>query len=312
MVKVAILGVEGSGKTVLFSVMGDRYETSDRNGLFLTPLSYETYSYCKKGMAALRKGEWPSATTPDAYVELDWDLMEKGWAGKRSLARLSFLDFAGEVYRKAFGGERREDGTAAERNAVERLRLHVKEADVLIVLADLSKIINGDEGDARTIEMNWLTQAMLSFVYEEAAGKSVALAFTQADRYEETLRQCGGVRGALAKYLRVVDSNYGDRLSLFEVSAVDRTVPSPDDPAVFLPASDFGSRGLEELMKWLVGCIRPSRSWLTRLGFVFGLGLALWGLCLVVTGKEPDPGRYLVVDLSGGTNVVSCAILNWF
>lgn len=250
MVKVAILGVEGSGKTVLFSVMGDRYETPDRNGLFLTPSNHETYSYCKKGMAALRKGAWPSATTPEASVELDWQLMKKrGGGGKagRPLARLSFLDFAGEAYRKAFGGGGRESGVADERNAVERLRRHVKKADALIVLVDLSKIINGDEGDPRTIEMNWLSQAILS----EARKKSVALVFTQADRYSETIRQCGGVRGALAKYLPVVNSTYGSKLPLFQVAAVDATVPCADDPMLMLPAPDFGSMGFEELMRWM-------------------------------------------------------------
>lgn len=289
MVKVAILGVEGSGKTVLFSVMGDRYETPDRNGLFLTPSNHETYSYCKKGMAALRKGAWPPATTPDTYVDLVWDLMKKGWAGKRVLARLSFLDVAGEVYRKAFSGERLEVGSEVEWNAVKHLKSHVKEADVLIVLVDLSKIINGDESDARIIEMHWLTQAILRVVLingdEEdgrtnerliktnwlsqailraARKKSVALVFTQADRYSETIKQCGGVRGALAKYLPVVDLNHGSELHLFAVAAVNKTVPSEENPAATLPERDFGSMGFEELMRWIVKAARR-RSFLEQL-----------------------------------------------
>lgn len=277
MVKVAILGVEGSGKTVLFSVMGDRYETPDKNGLFLTSLNLETYSYCKKGMAALRKGDWPSATTPEASVELDWQLMEKRRAGEAGipLAHLSFLDFAGEVYRKAFGGARREGGTADERNAVERLRSHVKKADVLIVLVDLSKIINGDESDARTIEMNWLSQAILRETHE----KSVALVFTQTDRYSETIRQCGGVRGALAKYLPVVNSTYGNELPLFAVAAVDATVPSADDPTLMSPASDFGSMGFEELMAWIRETVRYSEE-----GYGFWKGCLIFLLALTFIG----------------------------
>lgn len=67
----------------------------------------------------------------------------------RPLAQLSFLDFAGEVYRKAFGTDGSDDtyDTAL-------LKSHVKEADVLIVLVDLGKIINGAEDDERTIEAN--------------------------------------------------------------------------------------------------------------------------------------------------------------
>lgn len=264
MKKIAIVGVESSGKTVFLAAMGHKYESPDENGVFLKPLNRRTYAYYTRTMAELRGGGWPIATQPGDLMELDWELLAKdgGLGGSKSLARLSFLDFAGEVYRMAFGDGEPDGDKAKEKvkEAVARLQSYVREADVLVILVDLRKIINGDERDARTIEMNWLTQAMLRFAYEEAGGRSVALVFTQVDRYSETFRQCGGVRGALAKYLRVVDTNYGDRLSLFEVSAVDRMVPSPDNPAEFFPAPDFGSRGLEELMKWLVGCVRSGRN----------------------------------------------------
>lgn len=266
MKKVAIAGVEGSGKTVFLAAMGRKYEIPDENGVFLTPQNRRTYSYYTSAKAMLEGGDWPLATQPGEIVELDWKLRIKGGSGGlwEELAQLSFLDFAGEVYREAFGG-RKESGKTANgekkpQEAVDRLKSHVVDADVLIVLVDLGKIVNGSEKDDRTIEMNWLSQAILSFAFEEAHKSSVALVFTQSDRYEEIVRQCGGVRGALAKHLRIVDSNYGDQLSLFAVSSVDSIVPLPDNPTVFLPAKDFKSRGLEDLMSWLVGCLRADRA----------------------------------------------------
>ncbi len=248
MVKVAILGVEGSGKTVLFSVMGAKYETPDANRLFLSPLNHETYLYCRKGVAALRKGRWPLATQPDSAMELSWQLMETRRFGQnaRPLAQLSFLDFAGEVYRRAFGA-----GGSDDAYDTALLKSHVKEADVLVVLVDLGKIINGDEEDERTIEMNWLSQAMLSFVCRQRRKREIALVFTQSDRYLEIVKTCGGVRGALARYLPIVSSTHGRKLPLFAVSAVDTLVPSPDDPTMMLPSPDFGSMGFDDLMKWM-------------------------------------------------------------
>lgn len=248
MVKIAILGVEGSGKTVLFSVMGARYETPDANGLFLAPLNHETYSYCRKGMAALRKGQWPLATSPDTSVQLSWQLMETRRFGRnaRPLAQLSFLDFAGEAYRKAFGANGSDDAYDTT-----LLKSYVKKSDILIVLVDLGKIINGAEEDERTIEMNWLSQSMLSFASSQRRRREMALVFTQTDRYLEIVKTCGGTRGTLARYLPIVSSTYGGKLPLFAVSAVDTTAPCPDDPTIMMPSPDFGSMGFDDLMKWM-------------------------------------------------------------
>lgn len=272
MKKVAIVGVEGSGKTVLMAAMGDKYESPDANGVFLKPVNRETYSYYTKEMAKLRSGTWPLATE-SSVLDLEWMLMRQSGpnAVQEQLGQLSFLDFGGEVYRLAFGdkGQAELDDLGLDeqrRNAIDRLKAHVENADALIVLVNLSDIINGnvDDEDRKkaesTIEMNWLSQAILSFAYEKAKPKkNVALVFTQADTYAETIANCGGVRGTLAKYLRVVDSNYGNRLSLFEVAAVDKTIPSMDGSGIPMPAPDFEPQGLESLLGWIVNEIEPQR-----------------------------------------------------
>ena len=201
MKKIAIVGVEGSGKTVLMAVMGDKYESPDANGVFLRPMNRETYSYYTKETANLRNGKWPLATE-SSVLELDWMLMRQSGpsASQEQLGQISFLDFGGEIYRRAFGDRAQselEDEDEQRKNAVERLKAHVKNADALIVLVNLSDIINGKGNDERTIEMNWLSQAILSFAYEKAEKQNVALVFTQADTYVETIASCGGVRNAV-------------------------------------------------------------------------------------------------------------------
>ena len=278
MKKVAIVGVEGSGKTVLMAAMGDKYESPDFNGVFLKPVNRETYSYYTKEMAELRNGKWPLATE-SSVLELDWMLVRQSGpnATQEQLGQLSFLDFGGEIYRRAFGDRAQaelDDEDEQRKAAVERLRAHVENADALIVLVNLSDIINGKGNDERTIEMNWLSQAILSFAYEKAEKKNVALVFTQVDTYAETIANCGGVRGTLAKCLRVVDSNYGSRLSLFEVAAVDKTIPAQDGSGLPVPAPEFEPKGLEPLLGWIVKAVEPQRK---RHGCLFATGALLIG-----------------------------------
>lgn len=252
MKKVAIVGVEGSGKTVLMAAMGDKYRSPDENGVFLAPVSRATYAYCAKLAAALRAGKWPFATE-SGVLNLDWKLMRRQNPDTEpaELGQLSFLDFGGEIYRLAFG-----DGAAAEldeqrRQSVELLKGHVRDADALIVLVNLSDIINGNVDDERTIEMNWLSQAILTYAFETSGKRNVALVFSQYDTYSETIAQCGGLRQTLACYLPEVASRYGYRLSLFAITAVDKTIPAPDGSGYPIPAPDFKPMGLEPLLQWM-------------------------------------------------------------
>ena len=164
-------------------------------------------------------------------------------------------DFGGEIYRLAFGGGEHDEPDEDTKNAIAQLRSHVEEAEVLIVLVNLSDIINGKRNEERTIEMNWLSQAILSFAYDEANKSSVALVFTQADSYAETITDCGGLRGVLTKYMPTVDTSYGKRLALFSVAAVNKTVPAPDGSGFQVPSPDFKPQGLENLVSWVVNYV---------------------------------------------------------
>ena len=78
--KVAIVGCKGSGKTVLMSVLGVKYEKPDKNGIFLNPKDKQTHRICNENVGRMQNdAKWPPATSPDAgYDWKDGEAMEKG------------------------------------------------------------------------------------------------------------------------------------------------------------------------------------------------------------------------------------------
>lgn len=342
--KIAIVGVEGSGKTVLMAAMGDKYKSPDTNGIFLKPVNRETFAYCEKLMGQMQDGKWPIATGKAITDNLRWTLTRKVVDGDDDrIAELSFLDFGGEIYRLAFGGGVHDEPDEDTKKAIAQLRSHVEEAEVLIVLVNLSDIINGKRNEERTIEMNWLSQAILSFAYDEANKSSVALVFTQADSYVETIAECGSLRGVLTKYMPTVDTSYGNRLALFSVAAVNKTVPAPDGSGYQVPSPDFKPQGLENLVTWVVGYVVEIRRWhegeeirrkrlkiaVGLIGLLGILGLGSWigynantdfknfidgrltALGLMRQEVKPTPGSHYAVvpakPVEAQTNVVSVA-----
>ena len=71
MKKVAIVGVKGSGKTVMLAGLGDLYKNPDDNGFFLGPQNFSTASYVAEKIERMRKGEWLGATVDETMQGLD-------------------------------------------------------------------------------------------------------------------------------------------------------------------------------------------------------------------------------------------------
>ena len=130
MKKVAIVGVEGSGKTVMLAGLGELYARPDENGYFLAPKNFQTASYVAGKIARMRRGEWPMATAEDVLLGLDWTLRRRQGDGERprDVCEVSCLDFAGEVYRYAFVRENATPSSSARQKSprVEAMETPVK------------------------------------------------------------------------------------------------------------------------------------------------------------------------------------------
>ena len=289
--KVAIVGCKGSGKTVLMSVLGVKYEKPDKNGIFLNPKDQKTLHICNKNVGRMQnEAKWPPATSPDATECLQWEMMRTASGDTYDkIADLCFLDFAGEVYTGGWGGDNIKNLSEEAQRSLAQLKSHVKEADVLIVLVNLRDIINGQRGDASTDSMEWAARTVLSYAYNEAKTSKVALVFTQSDMYENIIAERGSLQNVLKEYMPNIDVRFGNRLALFSVAAVATTEPAPDGGSP-LPARNFESKGLEELMLWiadycLVSCKREVEriKQRKRTGRKIGvLGLLLWFLYVVI------------------------------
>ena len=249
--KVAIVGVEGSGKTVMLACLGELYTTQDERGHFLEPENFQTAAYVMDKISRMRNGEWPMATADDAMQGLNWTLRKKKSGGGRpeDICEISFLDFGGEVYRAAFGIRGGEDQSLS--NEIKQLKDYITAADDLIVLINLRDVINKGATDKRVQESIWITSSILKSALSRSKGSGprASIVITQADSYADTIRMCGGARGVLAKYLPHVSNSY-DWLDIFDVMAVDKTVM--DDEGNIVPARDFKPVGLRVLMNWIL------------------------------------------------------------
>ena len=251
MKKVAIVGVEGSGKTVMLAGLGDLYTYPDEEGYMLVPKNFSTAAYVAEKIERMRKGEWPSATAGDEMEGLDWTL-KRCVPGTRSrpetVCEVSFLDFAGEVYRTAFGiGE----GDASLAGQAEELKRYVREADDLLVLINLHDVIVHGIRDRRVQEAMWITKAILDAALAEENGRKApraAIVLSQADSYAETINECGGALGVLQKHLPYVAYDYR-WLDVFAVNAVDKT--RLDDGGNVVPEADFTEKGLLPILTWI-------------------------------------------------------------
>ena len=252
--KVAIVGVEGSGKTVMLAGLGDLYTYPDDDGYFLAPKNFGTAAYVAEKIERMRKGEWPSATAGDEMQGLDWTLSRQKEGGRVrpvNICEVSFLDFAGEVYRAAYGIAN--GGDASLKEQAEELKKYVCGADELIVLINLRDVITNGLGDKRVQEAMWITKSILDTALGEEDGRKVpraAIVLSQADSYAETIKACGGALGVLRKYLPYVANSYG-WLDVFSASAVDKT--ELDDGGKIVPAADFTTHGLLPIMSWICG-----------------------------------------------------------
>ena len=253
MKKVAIVGVEGSGKTVMLAGLGELYSKPDEQGYFLSPKNFTTASYVADKIARMRQGEWPMATAEDVLLGLDWTLRRKERADARpvDVCELSCLDFAGEVYRAAFG-IKAETVDADVADEVEKLKAYIRQAQDLIVLVNLKDVIDRGLRDPRVQESVWITKALLEYALSPAGGRKeprAMIVLSQADSYAATIAECGGVKGVLEKYLRDVANNYG-WLDVVAASAVDKT--RLDDDGHVVPAPDFQPTELRMIMDWVV------------------------------------------------------------
>ena len=238
MSRVAIVGVEGSGKTVLMTALADLYGKPSADSPYLMPENQSAFSFMTQIPHKMREAhQWPAATAIASMKHLKWTIR----IGQNVLMDLEMLDYPGELYRMAFG-ERKKEEIAPYLEQVHEFLEHLVTADILVVLLNLRDAM--DIGaNARNNETVWLTRGIFDYSRKLPNIQKRLLLFTQSDRYPDELSGSGGLVAAKEKYMPMLHVLYPD----LECAAVSVATDASDTPASTFSAS----HGVTGLMRWL-------------------------------------------------------------
>lgn len=255
MSKVAIVGVEGSGKTVLMTVFGERYRRQTLQGYFLHALDTKTLYVIATNIRRMREGNWPNATGGDDIISLEWRLKRRMNNAVEDVCDVSFLDYPGESIRCAFSeGRPNSEDESTEFCEIDVIRKYVESSDVLLVLINLKDVINAvNEAAFQMLDLSLKIIERAKACYP--AKKRIALVFTKFDVYRAHVENAGGLRSFYLNALTHI-SNIYPNLDLLAVSAVNRTIVNAEGEEV--PAQDFESDGLDTILDWIVSSPQPS------------------------------------------------------
>jgi len=238
--KIAIVGVEGSGKTVLMAALCECYRHISETEPYLMPENQSAFVFMQQVPHKLRVDrQWPGATGIDALRTMKWTLRR----GREVVREIEMLDYPGELYRLAFG-ERKPAEVAAHRAELDEFLGHLTDAEILVVLFNLSDLANLGS-NAQNAEAVWITRGILDFAQKLPNLKRRMLVFTQADRYASALQAAGGPQGLYDKDIPMLKVLHPD-LPVTAIAAVDGT------DADGRPKEGYSSAGCQELLQFIL------------------------------------------------------------
>jgi formylglycine-generating enzyme required for sulfatase activity len=240
--KVAIVGVEGSGKTVLMAGLCECFkQVPGSDDPYLMPENKAAHMFMMQVPHKLRvKREWPAATNIDGLRSMKWTLRK----GQTILEEIEMLDYPGELYRLAFDDEARPAEIEAKRSELNEFLGHLSDAKVLVVLLNLSDLENPGE-NARNAETIWMTRKIFDYAQRLPNLVRKMLVFTQADRYEKQLKAAGGPKALYARDLPMMHVLH-PQLMVTAVSAVNHV------DALNRPSEGYSSESCVELMDLII------------------------------------------------------------
>jgi formylglycine-generating enzyme required for sulfatase activity len=213
--RVAIVGVEGSGKTVLMGALCECYKQGAADEPYLMPENQAAFMFMERIPHLLRvERKWPEATSVSGLKSMRWTLR----LGAEVLEEIEMLDYPGELYRLAFG-ERTKEEADTHRTELNEFLEHLTSADALLVLLNLGDVQNLG-ANPRNAETVWITRGIFDFANQLQNLKHKALVFTQADRFTDALSSAGGPAGVYAKRLPMLKTLHPN-LRIIAASAVN-------------------------------------------------------------------------------------------
>ncbi|GHT46313.1 hypothetical protein FACS189454_07260 [Planctomycetales bacterium] len=249
--RIAIIGTEGSGKTVLATTLAHHLSESTGD-VFLSPQGMDTAMYVETGWDALCKGEWLPSTPPGQQFALQWNLHFRDDAYPVKL-----IDSAGQDLRQLFsyGTYQKPDLAAQHRNLLD----YIKESSAIVIVVNLGLFI-GEADYIKRKENELILKEVTDMFAADGKHQDIAFVFTAWDQYQETVEQkYGSFRVYMAKELPLLHNaiklgiRSGDSISFFPVAAVADTEIKNSRR---VPCPGFRSVGIDTLTDWLIKSIQ--------------------------------------------------------
>lgn len=241
---VAVIGLSGSGKTTLAVTLANRLVSPDKNGVYMVPLNHATMVTVQRHWLELQSQKFPDTTLDDSFIELRWRL---NVGGQRS-CEFRIVDVSGQDLYMIFTDD---NCHVPEKLGESRARVfdYCRNANIALLLLNLGDFLG--EGDRELALRNEAAlKSAMDFLRLSEIPKRICLVVTQAELFEHDASSAGGWKQLLAEcvpFLFNAHLRSGD-IPFICVSAVSDTVPSGRQR---IPAMNFRSRGLDQLITWL-------------------------------------------------------------
>lgn len=253
--KVAVIGTEGSGKTVLITCLAKYLEGGGRNGYILVPTTKQTPLYVEKNWRALNGGEWPPANNSGEFIDLQWNLrVTAGDSRAERQYALRIVDCSGHDLRQFFADGQIDNPTSLPPDLTPLIDF-CNDAEVVLICANLDDFMSETDVE-RTTANQWGLKYAMDYKLKKQPNTRCALIFTQSHRYADVPAQFGSWDAVTAKFLPLVYSSHisSGKIPVLAMTAVNkvRQVPDESGKSRTLPGDDFGNDGFNELVNWLV------------------------------------------------------------
>lgn len=242
MARVAILGTQRTGKTVLMTVLAQKFRRNE-TGIQFIPLTQETASFVASNWECLKRSDWPPSTREGVMTRLRWEVK----AYEFPPCNLQFHDISGQEFRGLFS-------TDQQPKRLKAIADHVRSSEVVVFLVNLDDFIGREDEEHRKVSELALLNA-LRFANASANPRRCALVFTQIDLYASQKKKHGSWDNVARQFLPNVYSEFieAGNAALLAVASVSNVVADANagPRGRLVPATHWQSVGLEELVHWI-------------------------------------------------------------
>lgn len=237
--RIVVLGRRKAGKTIYMSRLYEQLWRSSGD-LHMRAVSGADHLYFLRNIKDLQEGRWPAATGGSTYAAIEIEYL-------RRKHLMVILDYAGEVFRRAFV-----DGIVDDSSS--ELLDHVDRAAAVILLVDPSVATSGSLEEFADDDFGMAAAIRRIRDWPGGSEVPVALVLTKIDQSKRRLQQIGGLVAFVKKYYGPLLRTIG-AVKVFGAAAVRQ-------------AEDGLGKPVPDLARDPVGIIEPLTYCLRRLELV--------------------------------------------